>query len=171
MNKKAGHLTKAVFIITKISLFLGYISSGLVFIMMLSIVYDVAMRHVFDNPTIWADEVSGYFLVAITFLGAAYTLTVDGHIRIETFVERLKKKKKKGFELIINILSLSFLVVFGVQAFRLTVDSYMSGTRAPTLLRMPYYIPQLLIAIGLTWLCLQMVIRILQRNVDSHKLD
>jgi TRAP-type C4-dicarboxylate transport system permease small subunit len=126
--------------------------------------FDVAMRLIFIRPTIWADEVSCYLLVGISFLGAAYTLSTGGHIYIETFVQRLGSKTQKRMELVTDILSLVFLVIFVRQAYWLVKDSYVSVKISATLLRTPLYLPQLLFAVGLMWLSLQLLVHILRRH-------
>jgi len=155
--------------IEKISLYLGYISGGLVFLMMLSIIIDVVMRHIFNAPTIWADEISCYLLVGISFLGASYTLQRDGHIRVDAIITRFNPKVRNYFEIVIDVSSLLFLIVFSWQAFKLVFDSYSSVRIAPTLLQTPIYIPQMFFAIGLVWFCLQLSVKILYRWVDLQE--
>jgi TRAP-type transport system small permease protein len=166
MYNKMGSVNWFLSLIERISQFFGYISGGFTLFMMFSIGYDVFMRHIFDAATIWADEVSGYLLVGITFLGAAYTLTVEGHIRVEAFMIRLPIKTRQSLEFLTDSLSLAFLVVFTWQACRLAKDSYVTVTLAPTLLRTPLYLPQLLLAIGLAWLSLQLLAHLMQRAID-----
>lgn len=155
-------------IITKISKGLGHLSAGFVLALTFIMGYDVLMRHVFNRPTVWADEVSGYLLVAITFLGAAYTLTEDAHIRIETIVERLGTNAQRRLTYMTDVLSLLFLVIYAWQGGRLFVDAYVSGKISPTLLRTPIYIPELAVFIGLTWLFFQMVIHFVNRVIEIH---
>jgi TRAP-type C4-dicarboxylate transport system permease small subunit len=166
MGNKTESVTWFLSLIEKLSLFFGYISGGFVLFMMFSIGYDVVMRHIFNAATIWADEVSGYLLVGIAFLGAAYTFKVDGHIRIEALMERLQAKTRQRLEFVTDALSIAFLVVFTWQACRLVKDSYVRVNLAPTLVRTPLYLPQLLLAIGLAWLCLQLLAHIVQRAID-----
>jgi len=163
MHGKWRVLNAILFIIEKVSLIFGYISGGFAFLMMVIIGYDVLMRHIFDDPTIWADEISCYLLVGITFLGAAYTLSMNGHVRIETITDRLSPKVKRYLEFITDVASLAFLVIFTRQAYWLVKDSLVSVKISATLLRTPLYLPQLMLAIGLTWFYLQMLVHILRR--------
>ena len=168
MSRKKESVNLLLSLIEKVSLIFGYISGGFTFIMMFIIGYDVVMRHIFNDPTIWADEVSCYLLVGVTFLGAAYTLSKDGHVRIETLVDRLRPKTRRRLEFITDVLSIFFLVVFTRQAYWLVKDSYVSIKISATLLRTPLYLPQLLLAVGLTWLCLELLAHILRRTINSH---
>jgi len=136
-------------------------------VMMISLGYDVVARHVFNSPTIWADELAGYLLVAITFLGAAYTLTMDAHVRVDTIIDRLDGNKRKGVIFVTDVISLAFLIVYVWQAYRLAIDAYVSVKISPTLLRTPIYIPQIVLPIGLTLLCLQLIAHLLKINTKK----
>jgi TRAP-type C4-dicarboxylate transport system permease small subunit len=149
--------------IEKCSILLGYFSGALVFLKMVSIIIDVIMRHIFNAPTTWADEVSCYLLVSITFLGAAYTLNLDGHIRVEAIITKFNPTYRRHIETVLDIGSFLFLFFFAWQAFKLVSDSYTSVRIAPTLLRTPLYIPQTFFAVGLAWFALQLAAKILRR--------
>ena len=171
MSTKKRSVNWLLSVVERVSVIFGYISGVFALLMMFIIGYDVVMRHIFNNPTIWADEVSCYLLVGITFLGAAYTLNMGGHIHVETLVVRLKPKIRKRLEFITDVLSLAFLVVLVRQAYWLVKDSYVSNKISATLLRTPLYLPQLLLAIGLTWLCLQLLVHVLRNNIPRLSED
>ena len=149
--------------IEKISLYLGYLSGFLVFLMMAIIVLDVVKRHIFSSPTIWADEVSCYLLVGISFLGASYTLLQDGHIRVEAVIRKFNPRIRWYVELVIDFFSLAFLIFFSWQAFKFVIHSYSTDWISSTLLRTPLYIPQTFFAVGLLWFVLQLMVKILRR--------
>ena len=157
--------------IEKCSIVLGYFSGALVFLMMVSIIIDVVMRHIFNAPTTWADEISCYLLVVITFLGSAYTLYLDGHIRVEAIITKFNPTLRRRIETVLDIVSVLFIFFFAWQAFKLVSDSYISVRIAPTLLRTPLYIPQVFFAVGLVWFALQLVAKILRRFGANGETD
>ena len=163
-NRTKPVITALSKVIGKITISLGYVSGVFALMMMFGIGYDVIMRHLFNKPTIWADEVSCYLLVGIAFLGAAYTLTRGGHIYVETLVGKLGPKAQKRVTLLTDALTLIFLVVLTRQAYWLVRDSFVSKRISATLLRTPLFIPQLFIFIGLACLSLQLLIEILNNN-------
>ena len=150
-------------VVEKISVFLAYICGAMVFLMMASIIYDVVLRHILNQPTIWADETSCYLLVGISFLGAAYALKTDAHVRIETFVERLSPRARNVLEIITDVLSLGFLFIFAWQGYRLVIESFVYVRIAPTLMRTPLYLPQASLAVGLSWFWVQMLAHLLKK--------
>jgi TRAP-type C4-dicarboxylate transport system permease small subunit len=50
------------------------------------------LRYVFNSPLAFADEVSGYLLLGITFLGLSYAQKGGAHIRIDTILKLLPLK-------------------------------------------------------------------------------
>ena len=156
-------------VVEKTSLVLAYICGAMVFFMMASIIYDVILRHILNQPTVWADELSCYLLVGISFLGAAYALKTDAHVRIETFVERLPPRARNALEMITDVLSLGFLFIFAWQGYRLVIESFVHVRIAPTLMRTPLYLPQAFLAVGLTWFWVQMLAHTLKRFVPPQE--
>jgi TRAP-type C4-dicarboxylate transport system permease small subunit len=77
MMKRIGYL------IEKIAYLGGYLSGWLVPLMMMLVVVDVFMRYVMRKPLMVADEFSAYMLVALSFLGLAYTWREKGHVHVE----------------------------------------------------------------------------------------
>jgi TRAP-type C4-dicarboxylate transport system permease small subunit len=86
--------------VAALSLWSGYAGAAMLFAMLLAITYDVAMRYVFNEPTSWANELSTYLLVAVSFVGLAYAQLRNGHVRVELLVARLEERRRVGCELV-----------------------------------------------------------------------
>ena len=66
----------------------------LVPLLILELVYDTVARYVFNNPTEWSYDLSYMFYGAIFMMGAAYTLQIDRHVRIETIYGKMSRRGK-----------------------------------------------------------------------------
>ena len=55
----------------------------LIMFVMLATSTDVTMRYFLNRPIVWLMEVSEAILVYITFLGCAWVLKRDAHVRID----------------------------------------------------------------------------------------
>jgi TRAP-type C4-dicarboxylate transport system permease small subunit len=124
---------------------------------------DVIGRYVFSRPTYVADELSGYFLVAITFLALGQTQKLGKHLRVDILFSRLSKKKGAWLTLFTSILSLAFLIWFTWSTSVSAMQTYEIGTRKQTILATPYWVPQLLLPIGLCIFSLQLIVSIVQQ--------
>ncbi|MBL95320.1 MAG: TRAP transporter permease DctQ [Magnetovibrio sp.] len=81
----SGFSRSAIKTIDQISVLSGKVFAWLIIPMVLSLVYEVFARYLFNAPTLWAYDMT-YMLYGSHFmLGAAYTLAMQGHIRTDFF--------------------------------------------------------------------------------------
>ena len=74
--------------------------------MIVALIYEVLARYVFHRPTIWSYEIT-YMIYGTHFLlGAAYTLKVKGHIRIDVLYMHFSPRRRALLDVI------GYLVIF-----------------------------------------------------------
>ena len=56
---------------------------------------NVVARYVFNVSFIWAEELSQYLMVWVTFLGAAYAYGLNEHIGLDFVVDRIRSEKAR----------------------------------------------------------------------------
>ncbi|MFC1955027.1 TRAP transporter small permease subunit [Chloroflexota bacterium] len=135
-------------IIERVADFGGYFSGWLVPLMMILILFEVFMRYIMRQPPMVADEFSAYMLVALTYLGAAYTLKDKGHVRITALVSQLPARVSSWlriFTIAINFIFTAFLAKAG---FDLMIFSFQYHLASPSWLNVPLQGPQMPILIG-----------------------
>ena len=76
--------------------------------MMVLTTADVVARYVFNSPTMWADEMASYLLIAIVFLGLAQNLRTDGHIRIDVITNAVPPRLR----LVLEVFAYAVGIVF-----------------------------------------------------------
>ena len=85
MTPDSGLLVRAVERLDRAALWSGAIVGWLIVPMVLSLVYEVIARYVFNAPTIWAYDMTYITYGSFFMLGSAYTLLRGGHIRTDMF--------------------------------------------------------------------------------------
>jgi TRAP-type C4-dicarboxylate transport system permease small subunit len=148
--------------IEKIAYLGGSLSGWLVPLMMMLVVVDVFMRYVMHRPLMVADEFSAYMLVALSFLGFAYTWRQGGHVRIEALVTRFPPRLYDRVRLIGLVLTFVFMVGMDRAAFKMVAYALEMKLRSSTWLMFPLFWPQLTIFIGFVLLTLLLAIDILR---------
>lgn len=108
-------------------------------VIMLIMSYEVVLRYVFNSPTIWASEISVYFMFAAIFLAAGYTMQVRGHISVDLFIMRLSPSKRRIVGIITLILSLIFLAILVWKTSVLAWDALRLNLRSMTMLSVPLF--------------------------------
>ncbi|MBI3372150.1 MAG: TRAP transporter small permease subunit [Betaproteobacteria bacterium] len=78
---------------------IGVVSSWLILPLVLALCYEVFVRYVLGQPTIWAFDIT-YMLTASIFLtAAAHTLAHNRHIRIDVFYGNFSATRKAWVDL------------------------------------------------------------------------
>ena len=93
--------------------FLMWLACFVGLLMMLHITADVTGRVLFNHPLEGTIEiVSGYYMVAVSFLPLAYISRHEGHIFVELFTRGLSETRLLRLETAVNIVSAAYLSVF-----------------------------------------------------------
>jgi TRAP-type C4-dicarboxylate transport system permease small subunit len=146
--------------VDKLADMVGYLSGWLVPLMMMLVVVDVFMRYVMLRPLMVADEFSAYMLVALSFLGFAYTWRQRGHVRVEILVSRLSSRASDRIRLVGLVVSLLFMLEMDRAAFKMIVYAHQMKMRSSTWMMFPLFWPQLTIFVGFVLLTLVLVVDI-----------
>jgi len=120
------------------------------------------MRYVMRRPLMVSDELSAYMLVALSFLGFAYTWREKGHVRVEVLVSRLSPRAQDRVRLVGLVLTLAFMLEMNRSAFKMIVYAYQMKMRSSTWMMFPLFWPQLTIFVGFVLLTLVLAADILQ---------
>jgi TRAP-type C4-dicarboxylate transport system permease small subunit len=121
----------------------------------LAVTFEVISRYVFGSPTIWVTELSSYALVAVAFLGAAWTLGIDGHIRMELLGESGGPRGKFLSDLAMYVVAIAVAAALLYSGYFMVAANYQFGWRSSTILAVPLWIPQSIIPLGALAILLQ----------------
>ncbi|MGG5809364.1 TRAP transporter large permease subunit [Falsiroseomonas sp. CW058] len=125
-----------------------------------STVWDVVVRYLFNAPTVWATELSTYFLIATIFLGAGWAHLADANVRVELVLNMLRPGPRRDLELATAWVGLLVVLLAAWQSALMVVSDYENGARVFSLLLTPTWMPKLPIAIGLGGLVLALLVEI-----------
>lgn len=149
-------------VIDRISEILAQAAAWLLFAIGLMLGYEVAARHLFNAPTIWASELSNHFMVWAVYVGAAALLRRDDHISVSVLTERLGETGRRAA----RVLSLLFiLAVCGIVAWYgapIAWDSFVKGRTTGSMLDIPTVWLQAAIPVGFGWLALQCLVELIR---------
>jgi TRAP-type C4-dicarboxylate transport system permease small subunit len=129
---------------------------------MILVVVDVFMRYVLRQPLMVSDEFSAYMLVALSYLGFAYTWRKKGHVRIEIVISRLPPKVYSWLRFFGLILVFLFMLEMDRAAWKMVTYALKINLRSSTWLRFPLFWPQLTVLIGFLMLTLLLLADILR---------
>ncbi|WP_213775405.1 TRAP transporter small permease subunit [Bradyrhizobium sp. dw_78] len=118
-------------------------------------------RALFQSPNYWQDEMAVFLLVGATFMTAAYVQGQRGHIGIEAFVGLLPPMVNRIRLWLVDVASLLFCTFFAWKSWTLTNEAWVDGQVTNSMWAPPLAIPYGLMAIGMTLLCVQILLQVI----------
>ena len=123
--------------------------------------YSVLSRALFHSPNYWQDEAAVFLLVGATFMTAAYVQGQRGHIGIEAFVGLLPPLVNRIRLWLVDVASFVFCAFFSWKSWTLAHEAWVDGQVTNSMWSAPLAIPYVLMASGMTLLCLQILLQIM----------
>jgi TRAP-type C4-dicarboxylate transport system permease small subunit len=123
--------------------------------------YSVLSRALFHSPNYWQDEAAVFLLVGATFMTAAYVQGQRGHIGIEAFVGLLSPLVNRIRLWLVDVASLVFCAFFSWKSWTLAHEAWVDGQVTNSMWSAPLAIPYVLMASGMTLLCMQILLQIM----------
>lgn len=147
-----------------VSLAGAYVAGAILCYMTLHILVEIVLRSFFDASTFIMDEMVGYGVAAITFIGLGHALDFGALIRVNLLLTRLDENgpARRVVE-VLCILLTQFVVGVAIWFFAKTViRNYERGYLSQTISEIPTWIPQACVLVGLAIFSLQLVAYLLR---------
>lgn len=137
---------------------MAIVSGGLFLLLSLYITLNVVARSALGASVPGMEELSGYILAAGGLLAQGHALKSGAHIRMDVLFHYFPARLQAALDVGAFVLMVLFAGVLATYSWRNTLESLEGGTRSVGLLQTPLYIPQAVIAFGLTLLLVQAVL-------------
>ncbi|PLX35640.1 MAG: TRAP transporter small permease [Hyphomicrobiales bacterium] len=125
------------------------IATGTVLIALVILVCGEAfLRGAFNYSFGFAEEVTGYFVVMLTFFGAALALRRGALFQVNFLFGEIPGPARIWLKRLFIVAALFVCAVLAWKTYGLMLSSLERGKFAPTVLRTPLWIPQLLMPAG-----------------------
>ena len=130
---------------------------------------EVALRNILNVSWQGTDEVSSYLVVAITFLSLATCQENRGYHELQIVKSRLSPRGRALLDTVLHVICLIAALILLWQFSRLVINSWSAGNVSSTDLRVPFWIPQLTMPLGMAAFCLALFKEIIQ-NVRMFRM-
>ena len=131
--------------------------------------YSVLGRALFKMANYWQDEAAVFLLVGATFMTAAYVQGQRGHVSIEAFVGLLPPLANRIRLWLVDVASLLFCAFFTWKSWTLAYEAYSDGQVSNSMWSPPLAIPYALMALGMSILCVQILLQIIVPVVGAKR--
>ena len=138
----------------------GIFAQSLLFVMTALITVDVVLRATSGTSTLISNELSGYLLLGIVFLGLAHTERAGRHIEINLITRMLPIRTRQYLEVVALLIAVAFVFWLCRVTIDPVVKTYITQARRPTHLGTPLWIPYLIIPVGFGLFGIELLYRI-----------
>ena len=107
----------------------GFIAAMMA-VMVALVFTNVVGRYVFDRSFIWAEELSQYLMVWVTFLGAGLALRQGRHVAVELLQNAFPETIMRAMRIFVAAATILFLLVLTVLGFQLAAFAWPQETPA-----------------------------------------
>lgn len=137
--------------------FMAVLGRLVIILMTFLIIADLIALNFFNYSIAWILEVSEYLIVFLTFLGVAWLLKEDGHIKLDLLLNRLSQRNRLIAEIVNSCIGLCISLIITIYGFRTAWGLYERGIKTETILEIPRSLLIVIIPIGFTFVILQCV--------------
>lgn len=109
---------------------------------------NVVMRTATGDSLVYAEEVSQFAMIVVTFIGASYAASKGRHIRMTAIYDNLSAARQKALMLVITASTAALLSVLAYFALHYALTVRALGSISPAL-QVPLWIVYLAAPIGL----------------------
>ena len=141
---------------------LAQAAGGLLFLLLILICANVFMRYAIGNPINWVDQITGYFLVYFTFLGAPWVLASRGHVAVEVVHDKLPPGPRLWSGRALDLAGFVYSVLFTYLGILECMKLVSSESAFVDVIEVPQVAIYWVIPVGSTLLALQFLVNLLE---------
>ena len=109
---------------------------------------DVLLRYSVNRPISWMLEITEYIMLYIPFLGAAFVLKEDGHIRIDLVITFLSERSRGWLNVVTSFVGGVVMLTYTWFGAQVTLDYFKRGVPSLESLKTPMFLILMIIPIG-----------------------
>jgi C4-dicarboxylate transporter, DctQ subunit len=123
------------------------------------VVSEIVMRRFFSHSMVGSDEIAAYAVLWSVLFTASLAVKRNLHVRIDVVFTIVSGRAARYIDAIGTVFSLAFTLFLTWSGWALVQESLMLGEVTMTMLRLPLWIPQMILPIGGLLLSVRLVQR------------
>ena len=124
------------------------------------------LARTFFQSIYFAEEVSKFLVMLMTFTGVSYGVRKARHIRMGAFLDAMPPKMEKTFIIIISLISAVVMAIMAWASWEYLINAMSKGHMTPAL-QVPTWTFDVIIPIGFGLACIQYIRTILKNIIEK----
>jgi TRAP-type C4-dicarboxylate transport system permease small subunit len=142
------------------------LASAILVFIAVAVAYEVFARYVLRSPSRWTYEITGYALVWCVFLSAGHALSQGAHVYVDILYDRLPPLLARLTNILTSVVGLGFCGFVFWYGVNMTHVAQLIGQQSPTPLRFPMQYAYAAVPVGMVFLILEFLRRLLAELFD-----
>lgn len=109
---------------------------------------EVALRYLFNSPTVWANELTQMIFGAYVVLSGGHLLWCGGHVNVDILYGRLSPRQRAWMDVMTSSVFFAFCLMMLYYGGSLALDSLSRLERSQSPWNPPLYLVKLTIPVG-----------------------
>ncbi len=140
------------------------VSSLLMALLVVFVCFEVVLRYIFNAPTVWSLELTTYLYGIHFVMGYSYTELHHGHVRVDILSSRFPPKVQDVIYIVLTLaITLPLVGLLAIWAWDNAITSTLIFERLSSAWAPPLWPIKLFMAIGFTFLFLQVFSNLIKR--------
>ena len=116
----------------------GKVASILILFMVGVLIFEVALRYLFDSPTVWAHQASSHTFATYSILAGAYILLHYQHVKVDVVYSRLSQRTRAILDSVTYLVFFLFTILLLIYGTEQAIHSVkiMEGPTPPFIIPM-----------------------------------
>lgn len=140
----------------------GWIVAFIMVPMIAIMIWEIVMRYFFNQPSLWAYEISLFLYGAYIVLAGAYTHLAGGHVNVDIIWGRLPVRGRAILDVLTSFFVFFFLGVLFWESLKITIDSWAIGETTMSHWQPAYYPLRTTVPVGCALFMLQAVAKLIR---------
>lgn len=157
-------------LINGVSTLMGAACGAILIVMLLLICANVVMRYGFNDPITWADQITTYGLVYLTFIGAPYALAQRAHVSVDILASLLRPEHGRRLDVAIDVVGILYCIAFSILTLQELGRVLKRGSAFVDALIVPEWMVLLVLPLGAILLVVQFFANLLD-DLDRLRLE
>lgn len=158
-------------VISQASTISGYIAIVATWLLLSVILGEIFARTFLKTSLLFGVQVSSWLLIALVFMGTAWTVKSGGHVRINIITSRFSQRAQCWITVCVATVAMAAFVLFTIYAWEGFVEVYTGHIVGRTVYRMPLWWVWLPFLVGSVMLTIQFAGIVLENIVSLKRLE
>jgi len=150
-------MKRVIRIVDNINEWVGRVVSLWVVVLIVIILFEITMRHVFNSPTIWVHETSIYVFGTMWIICGGYSALKERMVNMDAIYSRFSQRTKSIIDICTFVFALLFCVVLIWKSGDTALDSIKFNEMSETAWRVPYWPIRTMLPVGGILLLIQII--------------